>query len=641
MPKIHVLDKALAELIAAGEVVERPASIAKELIENAVDAGATAITVEIEGGGVGLLRVSDNGSGIAREEIPTAFLRHATSKISTQDDLDAILTLGFRGEALASIAAMAKVELRSKTAEEDEGTIYRIEGGQELELSPTGCPQGTIITVRDVFYNTPARMKFLKKDVGEGNALAGVVDKCALCYPRVAFKFVRDGKVRLQTSGGGELLPAITAVYGKDFAGGLVPCEHHIPEEGVRVKGYITAPGSAKPSRAYQNFFLNSRYVRTRTGAAALEEAFKTYIGSGKFPGCVLNIEIQPELVDVNVHPAKIEVRFVNERPVFHCIYFATKNAITPTGMPVQTTLPTDKAEPQISIPTNTKTAPSGGRMSAEQFRALYTPRSTNDWVGESVISKPQPLCASTTENIVQPRPESLGGPYKDPKSPIPPPAFEEILPPTCDTIKPDASNVGKNATNIIVESTSRLIGELAGVYILLEREGDLVIIDKHAAHERVIYEQLKNQLAYGNRQLLLAPLTLTFTAEEHDVLTRNSDTLLSMGFLLEDFGGNTLLVRETPLELSDKDTAFLLGDIAAKLQMGSIDLTTAAMDKLLLSIACRGALRARDKNSLPELGAVVEMLSENPAITHCPHGRPVEVSLSAQEIAKLFGRLG
>ena len=636
MPKIQLLSKALAELIAAGEVVERPASIAKELIENAVDAGATAITVEIEGGGAGFLRISDNGCGIAREEIPTAFLRHATSKISSQDDLEAILTLGFRGEALASIAAMAKVELRSKTTEEDEGTLYRIEGGQQIEISPTGCPQGTIITVRDVFYNTPARMKFLKKDVGEGNALSGVVDKCALCYPGVAFKFIRDGKVRLQTSGGGELLPVIAAVYGKDFAGGLLPCEHHIPQEGVRVKGYITAPNSVKPSRAYQNFFLNNRYVRTRTGPAALEEAFKTYAGLGKFPGCVLNIEIEPTLVDVNVHPAKIEVRFVNERPIFHCIYFAAKNAINPTTQSVQTTLSREESQPIVAVPP--KTATPQGRMTAEQFRALYTPRERNDWVGESALNKPLSLRASTPETLVQPRPESLGGP---PKDFLPPPVFDEILPPECDTIEQTASIEGKSATIITKGQVSRLIGELAGVYILLEREGDLVIIDKHAAHERILYERLKSQLAYGNRQLLLAPLTLTFTSEEHAALTQNQDTLLALGFLLEDFGGNTLLVRETPLEISGEDTAFLLGDIAAKLQRGNLDLTTAAMDKLLLSIACRGALRARDKNSLPELEAIIDMLDENPAITHCPHGRPVEVSMSAQQIAKLFGRQG
>lgn len=636
MPKIHVLDKALAELIAAGEVVERPASIAKELIENAVDAGATAITVEIEGGGIGLLRVCDNGSGIAREDIPTAFLRHATSKISTQYDLDAILTLGFRGEALASIAAMAKVELRSKAAKEDEGTLYRIEGGQQIELSPAGCPQGTVITVRDVFYNTPARMKFLKKDVGEGNALAGVVDKCALCYPQVAFRFVRDGKVRLQTSGGGELLPAITAVYGKDFASGLVACEHHIPQEGVRVKGYITVPGSTKPSRAYQNFFLNGRYVRTRTGTAALEEAFKTYAGAGKFPGCVLNIEIEPTLVDVNVHPAKIEVRFVNERPVFHCIYFAAKNALSPAAKQTQTIFSKEDYAPQVSIPP--KTAVPQGRMTAEQFRALYTPREKSGWIGENVVSKPISLCASTPENFVQPRPESLGCP---PKDLAPPPAFEEILPPKCDTIEPAASIEEKNATIITGGGQPRLIGELARVYILFEREGDLVIIDKHAAHERILYERLKNQLTYGNRQLLLVPLTLTFTAEEHEALTQNPDMLLSLGFLLEDFGGNTLLVRETPLEMSGEDTAFLLGDIAAKLQRGSLDLTTAAMDKLLFSIACRGALRARDKNSLLELEAIADMLGKNPEVTHCPHGRPVEVSLSAGQIAKLFGRQG
>ena len=642
MPKIRVLDNALAELIAAGEVVERPASIAKELIENAVDAGATAITVEIEGGGRSLLRICDNGCGIAREEIPTAFLRHATSKISTPEDLYGISTLGFRGEALASVAAMAKVELLTKTAGENEGTLFRIEGGQQLDIHPAGCPEGTAITVRDVFYNTPARMKFLKKDVGEGNAVAGVVDKCALAYPHVAFKFVRDGKLRLQTSGSGELIPVIHAIYGKDFAGAVLPVEHAMPQEGLHVKGYVTGPDWARPSRAYQNFFLNSRYVRTRTGAAALEEAFKSQIGSGKHPGCVLHIEIAPSLVDVNVHPAKIEVRFANERPVFQCVYFAVKSALSPGSekpAPRQNEAPPKAAPPLDAAPQ--------GRMSAQQFRALYTPKSS--WGQENFFNKAIPLHSPTAEEDIALSLKESGRVRSSDELTIAPDC-DEIFTANRDTInRQNAATLPENPTNItsaaqpesLPLNEARVIGELSGVYILLELGGNLVVVDKHAAHERILYERLKKELSYGNRQLLLTPLTLTFAHEEHEALTQNPKQLEDLGFLLEDFGGNTLLVREIPIEMGERDITFLLADIAQKLRKGRADLTPDAMDKLYYSIACKGALRAKDQNCLPELKAVVQMLWDNPQITRCPHGRPVQISLSAYEIEKMFGRQG
>jgi len=671
--KIQVLDKAVAELIAAGEVVERPASIAKELIENAIDAGATAITVEIENGGISLLRVRDNGSGIPREEIPTAFLRHATSKVRTQSDLEAILTLGFRGEALASIAAMSRVELLSKTEEEEEGTLYRIEGGQELSLEPAGCPVGTIITVRDVFYNTPARMKFLKKDVGEGNAVALVVDKCALSHPEISFRFVRDGKVRLQTSGGNELLPVIQAIYGKEFAAEMLPVSHELPNEGVKVTGYVTAPSAGRPSRAYQNFFLNGRYVRSRTAAAALEEAFKTLIGHGKYPGCVLQIEISPGLVDVNVHPAKIEVRFVNERPVFQCIYFAVKTALTASS----NLIPLQKAviEPQPIAPALSPSLPQE-RMTAAEFRQQFaakqrpaspakvpsiplerpvdTRQEKSDSFFHSTLSlhspSPDIYVEEWERNPAHPRKEKPGSPF-----------FEAKSPDTYSTIREVAKNAGENATvsaeadspapvdEAIPEQTAlekqtaplRLIGELNGTYILLERQGDLVLVDKHAAHERLLYEKLKTEIAYGNRQVLLTPLHLELSRDEAAALLEHTKQVEALGFLIEDFGGGSVLVREVPLEMGERDIALLLGDIAGKLMTGRQDITPEALDKLYYNIACKAAVRARDKNSLPELAAIVDKLAENPQITHCPHGRPVQVVLTGDEIEKMFGRQG
>ncbi len=672
MGKIHVLDKALAELIAAGEVVERPASIAKELIENAIDAGASAITVEIENGGISLLRVRDNGGGIPREEIPTAFLRHATSKVRTQSDLEAILTLGFRGEALASIAAVSRVELLSKTAEEEEGSLYRIEGGQEISLEPAGCPVGTIITVRDVFYNTPARMKFLKKDVGEGNAVAQVVDKCALSHPEISFRFVRDGKVRLQTSGAGELLPVIQAVYGKDFATGMLPVCHELPGEGIQVTGYVTAPSAGRPSRAYQNFFLNARYVRSRTAAAALEEAFKTLIGHGKYPGCVLQIHISPGLVDVNVHPAKIEVRFVNERPVFQCIYFGVKSALmaSSSNVPLQKTI----IDSQTIQPSAISPSLPQERMTASEFLQQFSakkqptastkvtsipPKRPVGGSGErsdSFFHSTLALHASSPDIYVEHWEGNPAHPRKDRQNS---PFLEANSRDSYSTIKEVAKNSRENTTisaevvspipaqgmpeqtTIQESSPLRLIGELAGTYILLERQGDLVLVDKHAAHERLLYEKLKTEIAYGNRQVLLTPLTLELSRDEAAALLEHTKQVEALGFLIEDFGGGSVLVREVPLEMGERDIALLLGDIAAKLLVGRQDITPDVLDKLYYNIACKAAVRARDKNSLPELAALVDRLAENPQITHCPHGRPVQVTLTGNEIEKMFGRQG
>ncbi len=673
MGKIHVLDKALAELIAAGEVVERPASIAKELIENAIDAGATAITVEIERGGISLLRVSDNGSGIPREEIPTAFLRHATSKVRTQSDLEAILTLGFRGEALASIAAMSRVELLSKTAGEEEGSLYRIEGGEELSLEPAGCPVGTVLTIRDVFYNTPARMKFLKKDVGEGNAVAQVVDKCALSHPEVSFRFVRDGKVRLQTSGAGELLPVISAVYGKEFATGMIPVNHELPLEGIKVTGYVTAPSAGRPSRAYQNFFLNARYVRSRTAAAAVEEAFKTLIGHGKYPGCVLQIDIAPGLVDVNVHPAKIEVRFVNERPVFQSVYFAVKSALAAcqNGIPLQKTI----INPQMTQPAAVAAPAPQERMTSANFLQQFAAKkpqvppvaATSNRFESTIMTGQKPredsffhttLAFHSPQPDIYVRPEE-GNPAHPWKISQNSSNFEQKPSVTYSTIERDAENPEENTTvstelpspepqealpeQTAIEETSalRLIGELDGTYILLEQQGNLVLVDKHAAHERILYEKLKKEIAYGNRQVLLTPLTLELSRDEAAALLEQAEQVEALGFLVEDFGGGSVLVREVPLEMGERDIALLLGDIAAKLLLGRQDITPDALDRLYYNIACKAAVRARDKNALPELAALVDKLAEHPQITHCPHGRPVQVTLTGYDIEKMFGRQG
>lgn len=637
MPEIHILDKAVAELIAAGEVVERPASIVKELLENSIDAGATDISVEISGGGVRMIRVSDNGCGISREDIPKAFLRHATSKVCKAEDLDGILTLGFRGEALASVAAMCRVELLTRAAYEDEGTSYRVEGGEVCGCAPAGRPVGTTVTVRDVFFNTPARMKFLKKDVSEGNSVAQVVDKCAFSHPEIAFRFVRDGTVKLKTSGNGDLLAVIYEVYGREFANEMLAVEY-VYENFTRVSGYISQPGRVKPSRAYQNFFINGRFVKTRTGAAALEEAYKNRIMTGKFPACFLNLELDAATVDVNVHPAKTEVRFVNERPVFSAVYYAVKSALSTLETPIgaRASVP----EPQ--------------RVTAREFRELFAP----DEPESNIKLEYKPLY--TSDNFAV-RPVSMRSSMLDisvdddadlekfaRKA-----GFAKIMPDSGDRIFEEiARNEPRSATTSVGVVSApaheapeprdfRVIGEAFGTYIILEQDDRLVLVDKHAAHERLIYERIKSTIDHGCRQVLLAPQSVALSREEHSAIVENPEEAEKIGFLVEDFGGNAVVVREVPVELSESDVAFVIREIAAKLAAGSHDLTPAALDRLYYSIACRSAVKARDKNSEAELAEIVRRLRENPEITHCPHGRPVMVALSGREIEKMFGRLG
>jgi len=637
MSQIQVLDKAVAELIAAGEVVERPASIAKELLENAIDAGSTSIVVEIEDGGVGMLRVSDNGAGILREDVAKAFLRHATSKIRGADDLDGILTLGFRGEALASIAAMCRVELVTKTAGEEEGVLYRVEGGRELGLSPSGRATGTTITVRDVFFNTPARMKFLKKNTSEGSAVAQIVDKCALSHPEISFRFVRDGQTRLQTSGSGELLAVIHAIYGREMASQMTPVEY-VHENSIGVRGYISKPTGAKPSRTYQNFFINGRFVRTRTAAAALEEAFKNKIMSGRFPACVLNLELDAATVDVNVHPAKTEVRFAQEKPVFSAVYFAVKSALAKLEQPVIPASAFAAQDPVKARPLSQGSArkapepafseaPQPQRMSSHDFQLLFG--------GEKLarpFHTPLPLHASGKVNLdvdVTPR---------DPQT-------DEYI--RFDTLPQPVQMCGDKmeeqeaAAQQTLEKRPayRVIGELMTTYILLEKPDGLLLVDKHAAHERIQYEKLKQSIAYGNRQLLLASLTVSLAREDYAALVENPDIVESLGFLVEDFGDGSVIVREIPIELGEKDVAYIVAEIAGSLRANRHDLTPHVLDRLYYSIACKSAVRAGDRNSLPELEEIVRRLAENPHITHCPHGRPVSVELSRGDIEKLFGR--
>ena len=646
MPTIQVLEKSVAELIAAGEVVERPASVVKELVENAIDAGATDISVEIWGGGVRMIRISDNGCGISRSDVPKAFLRHATSKVRTQQDLDGILTLGFRGEALASVAAMSKVELTTKTAGEIEGTSYTIEGGGASDCAPAGRPDGTTITVRDIFYNTPARMKFLKKDVTEGNSVAQIVDKCALSHPEISFRFIRDGALKRGTSGGGDLLAVIYEIYGRDFAEELIPVDYTY-ENFARVTGYISKPSGAKPSRSYQTFFINNRFVKTRTGTAALEEAYKNKMTGGKFPVCVLNIELDAGVVDVNVHPAKTEVRFVNEKPVFSSVYYAVKSSLNKLETPFGRVVEKDAPPPNIKQE-DTRQA----KLTAQEFVKLYEAEQPEKSVLayknriESPFNRPVKMNAASLDISVDDAPFSNFT------------ASNSAIPANHDNIgENNAVNKEKAATNNKagyagageslqerlpkVQDGLRVMGEAFGAYILLEGEDGLLLVDKHAAHERLLYEKLKNELRHGNRQVLLTPQAVVLSSGEYTAVTENLPVFEKLGFLVEDFGGNAVAVREIPIELQKDDVSFLLREIADKLKNNAKDLTSNALDRLYYSIACRSALKAGDKNSSEELLELVKQVGENPSVTHCPHGRPVFVRVSRREIEKMFGRLG
>ena len=632
MPTIHILDKSVAELIAAGEVVERPASVVKELMENCIDAGADSIAVEIKGGGIGYIRVSDNGCGISPEDMPRAFLRHATSKVLTEDDLAEIATLGFRGEALASINAMAKVELISRVRGADEGARITAEGGEVSSVTPNGCPEGTTIIVRDLFYNTPARMKFLRRDTSEGNAVAGVVEKIALSHPEIAIRFIRDGQTKLSTSGGGDLPAIIAQVYGRTAAANLLRVDYAY-EHKIRVTGYVGAPSSARPTRIAQCFFINNRYIRSTSCTAALEEAFKGKLTGKSFPVGVLNIEIAPSEVDVNVHPAKTQVRFSDDRPVFQSIYYAVKSALAPQGSGFRIQDYSDETV-QDSNETARDFAPSRTKDDSPPQEP-----STKEPPRLEYSSSPPPSRADAAHDPRKPL--SFAAPRAT-ATPIPTQIFDKFREAMLDITPEQPPQEPPKTTQLpeVVESPEvRLIGELFGTYILLELADDLLLVDKHAAHEGVLHQKIREQTKLGHRQVLLSPLTLNLPREEYAVLAENTAVLEDLGFLADDFGEGALILRELPILLHEADAGFMLSEIAGKLIENRMELTPSALDALCYSVACKSAIRARDKSSLPELREVVRMLEKSPEVTHCPHGRPILTRISKSKIDRMFGR--
>ncbi len=661
MPRIHLLDRATAELIAAGEVIERPSSVVKELVENAIDSGATAITVEIQSGGVRFIRVTDNGCGILREDIPKAFLRHATSKVLTPEDLGEIGTLGFRGEALASICAVSRVELLTRTREDTLGSRYEIHGGEEKGLDDAGCPLGTTIIVRDLFYNVPARMKFLKKDSTEGNAVATLLDRLALSHPEISFQLVREGQRKLHTPGDGKLLSAIYGVYGGEFGGGLVPVESRGGLGNLAVSGFITKPECAKASRAMEHFFINHRYVKSGTMMAALEEAYKNSLMTGKFPGCILDLEIPLGMVDVNVHPAKLEVKLSDERLVFNEVLNACKGALSALG---NVTMARDAAGRQSRLSWfELKNRPLAGeqqRMTPAEYRRAAAlpqreaPPRERETVppGRPPAPAPAPSAAQTPRKTT-PAAALLGddsqGAGERYRASIP-----KREPPRMDRVpggEPPAPKPAPRAP--VIEGPApvpkppelpamRLIGELFGTYILAEGEKELFLVDKHAAHERILFERLRAEQGAGGipRQLLLASQRVSMPKDRYGALVQNLRAAEEAGFGIEDFGDGSVLVREVPSILDAGQIEDAVLEMAELLLKNHTRLDLGFYDELYHSIACKAAVKGNRFSSREEQQKLLDQLAADPGIRNCPHGRPVMIAITRRELEKMFGRI-
>ncbi len=637
MPKIHVLDKHTAELIAAGEVVERPASVVKELLENTIDAGATTVTLEIKNGGISLIRITDNGCGIAHEDVPRAFLRHATSKVRYEQDLEQIRTLGFRGEALASVAAVADVRLTTCTDESGLGTLYHICGGEEREYAECGAAKGTVISVAELFYNVPARMKFLKKDVSEGNAVAGVVQKLALSHPEISFRFIREGREEFLTPGNGDLYATIYAVLGRDFAGGLLPVSYTL--DGVQVEGFCCKPSATRANRTMQYFFINGRYVKTDTAAVALGRAYQGLIMTGRYPACVLHITIAPQAVDVNVHPAKIEVRFVNEKPVFDAVYHGVRSTLQSGDTLQKVSLPQGAKRQNPFEKHDIPQKDSGMQTSFNNLMRKATP----------IAPQPKPLeRVAVTPTAVPTVPQiSHGVPAPSRKvmrdttlSDIAVDSIEELMPvkmvPTEKTVAPTAEVLPEPEDAM---PPVRVVGEIFATYILAECGEEMVVVDKHAAHERILYNKLKDSAA-PDAQLLLEPVTVTLDSDAVNALLACASTLEAAGYSIEDFGGLTVLVRAIPTVLAGCDVKAVIEEIAGGLASGKRDVLTAKEDWIYHSIACRAAIKAGDTTKPQEWQALVERVLTDKQVRYCPHGRPVCFVMTKKELEKQFGRI-
>lgn len=657
MAVINVLSKEISELIAAGEVIERPSSVIKELVENSIDSGARHITVEIKNGGTTYMRVTDDGCGMSYDDVPKAFLRHATSKISEKDDLDNIMTLGFRGEALASVAAVARVELMTKQSDETYGTLYNIEGSVETLHDRGGCPDGTTIIIRDLFYNVPARRKFMKKDVTEANAVSQILQKITMSHPDIAFRFIRDNRTEFSSSGDGELFSAVYAVYGRDFARDLINVDYEY--EGIRVSGFTVKPLYSKTNRAFQNFFVNGRYVKSKLCSAALENAYTNMIMTGKFPACVMLIDLPPATMDVNIHPAKAEVRFTNEKAVSDAVYYAVKNALMAGGLLYEFEL-----KPRVDW---TQKPPEEDKSVQQEF--MFTPvediektekiLTAAKRIEEAVLAAQQ---AGVVESGTEIRPavaveeKPSVDTIKEEKAPVQTAAKSEEVPaePVSGfsyinsksfmkpetVVPPEEKTVPEKQSEWTEKPKIRVIGEAFGVYIIAETEDKtMLMIDKHAAHERIIFEQLKSRNCRQYSQMLMTGIRVLLTADEFSAMETNAELLEDMGFVFDFTERPCVVAKAVPTFIMEQDMEEIISEIADNLRLHRQNPQSRVLDDMLHSVACKAAIRGNDKNDITELQALAEQVYGDEKIRHCPHGRPVIFTMSKSSIERQFGR--
>ncbi len=653
MPRINVLPKNIADLIAAGEVVERPSSVIKEFVENSIDAGASKIIVEIKNGGKTYLRVTDNGCGIHKDDVRKAFISHATSKIKNVTDLDSISTLGFRGEALASVCAVSKVDLMTCTKDSETGTRYVIEGGNEVLIDDVGSPVGTTIVVKDLFFNIPARLKFLKKDVQEGNYIASLLEKIAVSHPEISFKFLRDGKLQFSTPGDGDLKSAVYAVFGKDFTLGLLSVEGSL--NGVTVKGFTTKPTAGRGNRAMQIFFVNGRYVKSVVFLTALEQAYKNSIMVGKYPACVLFIDLPFEAVDVNVHPAKTEVRFFDEKRVFDAIYSSVYGALNADTSRVQASFNVAKAfqqtpqkGEQLKINDVVKTEPTQPPKAKEEFKQKKEPERTFiiKEFGKPVTGvenkfnspeKEEKQLDFLNDNYLTPKVKVVTSSYSEKSGELTIPSVAEK---TIEVEVVPEEKAVEDKKDEIITLDYKYIGEAFNTYLIAEVEKKLILIDKHAAHERILFEKFKNQGA-GESQMMLLPVTVTLTADEYSAVLNNLSLLESAGYDLSDFGDRTVKLSACPPQLVEENLVEIITEIAGYLSNNIKTLMPEKLDWIYHSMACRAAVKAGNFTSRYEADKFVGRLLSDPSIRYCPHGRPVLVELTKYELEKQFKRLG
>lgn len=695
MSEIKVLSKEVYELIAAGEVIERPASVIKELLENAVDAGATSVTVEIKNGGRTFMRVTDNGSGISYKDVPTAFLRHATSKVSEKSDLDRICTLGFRGEALASICAVSKVEILTKTKDSELGTRYEISGGEQKLYETAGCPDGTSIMIRDLFFNVPARLKFLKKDATEANRIQELMGRLAISHPEISVKLIRDNSQVFVTAGDGKLYTAIYSVFGREFAKSLLPVDYSA--EGVSISGFVSKPLTSRTNRKFQVFYVNDRYVRSEVCSQALEEAYRNSIMVGKFPACVLKLDIAPDMTDVNVHPAKTEVRFSDNRYVYNAVYFAVKQALTEKDSPTQMKLEnrqfydraklfvepqqpkaeqmvftgqTDNSfgkhdtEPAVSQPAErAKTSESGDDLflksleSEQPWQGVLQPaEQAREKAVETAPSAEMQgayndeeffrLCEEYNAAGEDPSVGNFNEPESD-ETDFPPEKEQYNIAENEEYRFVKATDFEKRAVPIAAEPEQPknepkpvVVGELFKTYIVAQCGNDMLMIDKHAAHERFIFENIKNDSRNLSSQMLLEPFMVMLSFDEYDALAANADKAEKLGFVIEPDVAPTVAVLGLPMLLRDENPTDIITEIAQKILMNERDPAPDLYDDLYHSMACKAAIKANDESKIEELQKLVDSIYGREDIRYCPHGRPVMITMPKREIEKQFKRI-